>query len=51
MDEITRITLECNFCNSLANIEYDLDPDRFQVIICPFCGEDSIETEEIEDDE
>lgn len=48
---MTKIRVECNNCNSIYNIEHELETDKFDTINnCCFCGEEEPEQELVDQD-
>lgn len=43
-----KVTCFCDSCESNFTVKHDLDPSRYPVITCPFCGSD-LEGDEMQD--
>ena len=41
-----RLYLECEKCDGVATIEYELDHHFYQIKYCPFCAEEREQEEE-----
>ena len=44
-------TKECNFCESIYKLSYDLNNTSGHPKFCPFCGEEAYDDEEKFDEE
>jgi len=47
----TKLHIECASCNAVFKLEHEMDDSRYEVTVCPFCGEEYNEEdcEELED--
>ena len=43
--------IECQECNATFTLKHHLNTSRYDVSYCPFCGGESVELEEYEEDE
>jgi len=50
MENETNYLLECSNCNARVECKPDktLDESKYSLEFCPFCGEEDVETEELD---
>lgn len=47
---MTRKKFQCDACDAFGTINYDLDPEYYAIIVCPFCGSELSDSKDTEED-